>query len=178
MAADCATLGQGFWDTSLTPDQCVAPLACGNGALDANEQCDDRNRNSGDGCDDSCQLEGTHDCSRVGQVCTALSNLFITRITATKDFLTPITVYTLLLMEDDKVLVLKSEEVRPLKIGQHYDAVVNYPYALFVKKKLVVVEDKPLDQGSVIHGQLDEPVNAIKLTATSGEGITLITRTS
>jgi len=36
--------------------QCVS--ACGNGALDAGEECDDGNTVSGDGCSATCQLEG------------------------------------------------------------------------------------------------------------------------
>lgn len=33
------------------------PSKCGNGVLDGDEQCDDGNAASGDGCSDSCQLE-------------------------------------------------------------------------------------------------------------------------
>jgi len=31
---------------------------CGNGTLDAGEQCDDGNTADGDGCSATCQLEG------------------------------------------------------------------------------------------------------------------------
>src|SRR6185503_19903853 len=30
---------------------------CGNGAVDANEQCDDGNVSNGDGCSDTCEAE-------------------------------------------------------------------------------------------------------------------------
>jgi cysteine-rich repeat protein len=32
-------------------------VSCGNGAIDAGEQCDDRNMTGGDGCSSTCQLE-------------------------------------------------------------------------------------------------------------------------
>lgn len=37
------------------PDQ-GTPLACGDGVVDADEQCDDGNSSSGDGCEASCEL--------------------------------------------------------------------------------------------------------------------------
>jgi cysteine-rich repeat protein len=36
---------------------------CGNGALDGDEQCDDGNRVSDDGCDSDCRFEAGFDCS-------------------------------------------------------------------------------------------------------------------
>ena len=41
----------------FTLDVTVTPSACGNGALDGNEQCDDGNTVDGDGCSAACQLE-------------------------------------------------------------------------------------------------------------------------
>lgn len=41
----------------FTLDVTVTPSACGNGALDGNEQCDDGNMVDGDGCSATCQLE-------------------------------------------------------------------------------------------------------------------------
>ena len=38
-------------------DVVVSPAQCGNGILDGNEQCDDRNNVSGDGCSATCTLE-------------------------------------------------------------------------------------------------------------------------
>ncbi len=40
---------------------------CGNGSLDANETCDDGNKQSGDGCSSACQLEAGWVCD--GKVC-------------------------------------------------------------------------------------------------------------
>ncbi|MCW5893160.1 MAG: DUF4215 domain-containing protein [bacterium] len=37
----------------------VVPTSCGNGSLDADEECDDGNTASGDGCSDACTLETT-----------------------------------------------------------------------------------------------------------------------
>jgi len=42
--------------TGWTPDNCMASLACGNGAVDAGEQCDDGNTNNLDGCRNTCVL--------------------------------------------------------------------------------------------------------------------------
>jgi fibro-slime domain-containing protein len=42
---------------------------CGNSKIDAGENCDDGNKNSGDGCSTTCQKEGNADCSRPGEVC-------------------------------------------------------------------------------------------------------------
>ena len=36
---------------------CVLPDVCGNGLVEASEQCDDENLVGGDGCDDECQAE-------------------------------------------------------------------------------------------------------------------------
>lgn len=52
------------WDTVNTADYTVhaAPgdaAECGNGSVEATEQCDDGNRVSGDGCSDSCRDEST-----------------------------------------------------------------------------------------------------------------------
>jgi fibro-slime domain-containing protein len=49
----------------------VSELAknCGNGKLDANEQCDDGNKDGGDGCTKLCQIEAEYECPEVGQAC-------------------------------------------------------------------------------------------------------------
>lgn len=35
-----------------------SPVECGNGTIEAGEECDDNNTNGGDGCDSLCQVEG------------------------------------------------------------------------------------------------------------------------
>ena len=58
---------------AANPDVCVH--RCGNAALDPQgshtEACDDGNRNSGDGCDNSCLIEDAYICTRVD---TTISN--------------------------------------------------------------------------------------------------------
>jgi fibro-slime domain-containing protein len=44
---------------------------CGNGRLDTNEQCDDGNKDGGDGCSKSCQQEADFKCDTPGQLCTS-----------------------------------------------------------------------------------------------------------
>ncbi len=41
----------------LSATGCAIVTTCGNGQIDANEQCDDKNTNNGDGCSDTCQTE-------------------------------------------------------------------------------------------------------------------------
>lgn len=50
---DCETPGAGLCD-----EQCQRIKVCGDNIIDAPETCDDGNTNNGDGCDQSCQLEG------------------------------------------------------------------------------------------------------------------------
>src|SRR5690606_31437524 len=42
---------------------------CGNGTLDAGEQCDDGNRLAADGCGQTCQIEAGALCSADGKRC-------------------------------------------------------------------------------------------------------------
>jgi len=49
-----------------SPDPDAAPELCGNGELDAEEECDDGNGSAGDGCSKTCKVEP-------GYVCEALS---------------------------------------------------------------------------------------------------------
>lgn len=51
-------------------DVCEPVAACGNGALQGNEQCDDGNHAAGDGCSERCTLEGAFDCVQPGEPCT------------------------------------------------------------------------------------------------------------
>jgi cysteine-rich repeat protein len=59
------------------------PLTCGNGRLDAGEQCDDGNINDGDCCSANCQLEaaGTSCCDD-GEPCTTTTSTTSTSTTA------------------------------------------------------------------------------------------------
>jgi cysteine-rich repeat protein len=43
---------------------------CGDGFLDPGEECDDGNRNNGDGCNFLCQIEANYECPNAGQPCT------------------------------------------------------------------------------------------------------------
>jgi cysteine-rich repeat protein len=59
---DCSVNGEVFecplgTQCGVAARQCVAPGTCGNGIVDGNEQCDDGNAVSGDGCSATCQLE-------------------------------------------------------------------------------------------------------------------------
>jgi len=47
---------------------CVAQ--CGDGLIDASEQCDDGNFNNGDGCSSSCVIESGYECSGTPSTCT------------------------------------------------------------------------------------------------------------
>ncbi len=40
----------------------LSAIVCGDGDLAINEQCDDKNTNNGDGCDDSCEIEDGWEC--------------------------------------------------------------------------------------------------------------------
>lgn len=46
------------------------PPSCGNGAVEAGEQCDDGNMANGDGCSRTCQIEGCYTCAGQPSVCT------------------------------------------------------------------------------------------------------------
>ena len=45
------------WDGAYTLDARTRVPACGDGIIDAGEECDDQNANAGDGCSPSCALE-------------------------------------------------------------------------------------------------------------------------
>ena len=56
---------------------CVAPQqipVCGNGVVESGEQCDDRNRLSGDGCDMQCKVENGYTCTGSPSVCVPSVN--------------------------------------------------------------------------------------------------------
>ena len=49
------TCANGIYGACVPDD---VTCTCGNGAVDAGEECDDGNHNNGDGCDATCHLEG------------------------------------------------------------------------------------------------------------------------
>lgn len=53
----------------LVPVSVSLSVPCGNGSLDMVEQCDDRNRDDGDGCDANCRLEEGYVCQGVPSRC-------------------------------------------------------------------------------------------------------------
>lgn len=61
--------GQAIGGASTT----TAPVAgCGDGILDATEQCDDANQASEDGCSSMCQVETGWQCRKAGQHCVPI----------------------------------------------------------------------------------------------------------
>ena len=64
----CVTSGGG---SGGSPTVQIDSKKCGDGVLDKDlgEQCDDGNRNNGDGCNKLCQLEANFKCDTPGQPC-------------------------------------------------------------------------------------------------------------
>lgn len=58
-AATTAATGNELWSLPL-------PTACGNGVIEAGEECDDGNLSDGDGCDSTCHAEGAEMFSNFG----------------------------------------------------------------------------------------------------------------
>lgn len=62
---DCPCEPGGWVGTTCVDYQaicsCQAPAVCGNGALEALEECDDGNLTNGDGCSSACLIEGCGD---------------------------------------------------------------------------------------------------------------------
>ncbi len=67
----CPAEGGGC-DKDVEPNPPVSQNLCGNAVLDDDEQCDDSNTVSGDGCSDKCQIETGYDCPTVGSACILL----------------------------------------------------------------------------------------------------------
>ncbi|MFL5321649.1 MAG: DVUA0089 family protein [Myxococcaceae bacterium] len=66
---NCGTCGFGCGQGTV----CYSGLclsSCGNGQLQTDEQCDDGNRQNGDGCSSNCQKESGYSCSGTPSVCT------------------------------------------------------------------------------------------------------------
>jgi fibro-slime domain-containing protein len=53
----------------LDPSSCPIPPGCGNGTLQGDEECDDGNTMSGDGCSLACRQETGFECTTPGQAC-------------------------------------------------------------------------------------------------------------
>ncbi|MFH2009303.1 MAG: hypothetical protein ABI333_22120 [bacterium] len=51
---------------------------CGDGALSASEECDDGNRETGDGCDDLCEQEPLWQCTGAPSECRRITQLTVT----------------------------------------------------------------------------------------------------
>jgi len=49
---------------------CMPPTTCGDGTISGNEECDDGNTASGDGCSSSCKLEGEEKCPSGQTLCS------------------------------------------------------------------------------------------------------------
>ncbi len=47
-------------------------ISCGDGIVEASEQCDDKNTVSGDGCSATCEIEPDFYCATPGQPCVAV----------------------------------------------------------------------------------------------------------
>ena len=85
---------------------------------------------------------------------TPVNNVYSTLITATEDFTTEVTVYTVLYGENNKVLSIKLEKIEGgLKKGTSYTATVNYPLS-GVKKKSVIIYDVELKP--TVYGKIEK----------------------
>ncbi len=76
-SADCTIVESGFTCPNVmgSGGPCVPAPAnvCGDGVVAGNEQCDDHNTDSGDGCSSSCAVETGYTCTTPGQLCTRLA---------------------------------------------------------------------------------------------------------
>lgn len=72
-SSSCA-VESGWTCDGATPDVCTEDTpdpVCGNGTLEAGEECDDGGTSTGDGCDDSCAVEFGWTCDEASPtVCT------------------------------------------------------------------------------------------------------------
>lgn len=72
-----ATLFASLFGVSLLCTACplddeLAAPGCGDGVLDADEECDDTNLDDGDGCSATCELEAGYTCSGVEGECDVI----------------------------------------------------------------------------------------------------------
>ncbi len=91
--ADCSAVDAGWGCTGVTSVCIVIPAACGDGTIDTEEQCDDGNILSGDGCSAACQVECNSGCvsgdkcfpygfAKGGDYCSYTSGNFVDQITS------------------------------------------------------------------------------------------------
>lgn len=73
IGSNCKPCPPGFSTIGINATECV--IACGNGFLDILEGCDDGNRESGDGCNEICQIENGWECKVPGQPCTQIQRI-------------------------------------------------------------------------------------------------------
>jgi cysteine-rich repeat protein len=57
-------------------EPCPPPPNCGNGSIEPAETCDDGNTAAGDGCDNTCMVEGGFSCLGMPSVCAANAVVF------------------------------------------------------------------------------------------------------
>jgi fibro-slime domain-containing protein len=76
-SANCTVVEAGYTcpDVSGNGGPCVKAPAnvCGDGHVAGNEQCDDGNTTSGDGCSSTCAVESGYTCPTAGALCTRLA---------------------------------------------------------------------------------------------------------
>lgn len=63
-ASDAPTI-----DCDADPGACLPPAVCGDGKAGLGESCDDGNVNPGDGCSETCQIEGPYWACAFGSAC-------------------------------------------------------------------------------------------------------------
>ncbi len=68
MSQDCDT----YDDGNDGNQSCDEPTTCGDGLIDGQENCEDGNAASGDGCSSACQVETGWSCSGDPSVCTEI----------------------------------------------------------------------------------------------------------
>jgi len=64
--------GQLTCELNCTFDESQCAVDCGNGTVHSTEGCDDDNTTSGDGCSDTCDVEGGWECQGEPSVCTTI----------------------------------------------------------------------------------------------------------
>ncbi len=60
------------YDDETANFSCATPNICGDGTILEAEVCDDGNRNNGDGCDDTCQVETGYSCGSEPSACAEI----------------------------------------------------------------------------------------------------------
>jgi len=70
-SADCLSVETGFGcpTAGVACVRTTTPAVCGNQVVEANENCDDGNTKSADGCSSACQIESGYTCPNPGSLC-------------------------------------------------------------------------------------------------------------